>query len=103
MKKLIQKITLVVCIFVIAACATHGKNFDINAIDSLAPGETTIQEAIAKLGKPVTKSKLANGETILGWNYIIASPVGAKSRFAQIKFSADGKMQQVLSRIEQEN
>lgn len=103
MKKHISKAAIILSSLVIAACATHGRSFDINAIESLVPGESTDQEAIAKLGKPVSKHKLPNGETILGWNYIIASPLGAKSKFAQIQFHPDGKMKQVLNRIEQQN
>ncbi len=100
--KIHKKFIPLVFAFVIVGCATHGRSFDINAIDSLVPGETTIQEVIAKLGKPVNTGKLPNGETILGWNYIIASPFGAKSKFAQIQFYPNGTMKQVMSRLEQD-
>ncbi len=103
MKKYIIKITIIISSLVVTACATHGRSFDINAIDSLVPGETTVQEVIAKLGKPINTGKLPNGETILGWNYIVTSPVGTKSKFAQIQFHPNGTVKQVLSRLEQEN
>ncbi len=104
MKKIHQYIALTVSALTLVACASGGRNFDINALDSLTPGETTIQEAIAKLGKPTATYKQPNGDTMLGWNYATANIIsGGKSKSALILFSPEGKMKQAAQKIEVEN
>lgn len=104
MKKIPQYIALTVSALTLVACASSGRNFDINALDSLTPGETTMQEAIAKLGKPTAAHKQPNGDTMLGWNYYTANLIsGGKSKSAHILFSPEGKMKQAAQKMEVEN
>lgn len=104
MKKIPKYIAFTVTSLTLAACASSGRNFDINAIDSLTPGETTIQEAIAKLGKPTSMHKQPNGDTMLGWNYVTANLIsGGKSKSAYIFFSPEGKMKKAAQKMEVEN
>ncbi len=101
MKKIFQCIVFTVSALILAACASYGRNFDMNALDSLTPGETTMQEAIAKLGKPTATHKQPNGDTVLGWSYATSNLIsGAETKSASIIFSPDGKMKQKAQRTE---
>ncbi len=103
MKKIFTKLIITFSIFIIVACASSGRNFDMNVIDSFIPGQTTLQEAIDKLGPPTARSQLSNGEFMLGWNYATASAVAGRSKSAYIQFSPDGKMKKVVNRMEINN
>lgn len=103
MKKHIRKAAIILSSLAIGACATQGRDFDINAIDSFVPGETTNQEVIAKIGNPTTTQKFQNGDFVLGWSYTKTTHFGSKGKMAQIQFSPNGKMKKMLSKFESEN
>ncbi len=86
MKKIFQKSIIAVCTLVIVACASAGKKFDMNVVNSFVPGKTTINEVTEKLGKPLIRNQLPNNEVILGWSYVASSPLGVKSKSATIHF-----------------
>ncbi len=100
MKKYISKTAIIIISLVISACVTHGRNFDMEKVDALIPGQSTIADATEKLGKPVMKKSGENGEAIYGWRYISSTPMGSKGQVVTISFSNDGKMIKVLKKSE---
>lgn len=85
----------------LTACAHMGTKFEMADVDSLRPGVTTQQEAIAKLGKPNHSSTASNGYTLLAWQYAEAGYLtGATGRGVTLLFDKDGKMVRVMSRSE---
>ena len=43
---------LILIAFILAACASSGSKFNMADVDAMRPGQTTIEEAKAKLGPP---------------------------------------------------
>ncbi len=82
----------------LTACMTVGHKFDPEALDSMRPGVTTIQDAETALGKPVSSSAAMNGGTLLQWMYSQGSVIGASSAHVAVLFDKDGKMVRVMQR-----
>ncbi len=100
MKNLMRALSIFIILVLISACATRGRNFDMEKVESLIPGQSTIDDATEKLGKPVMKKSGENGEVIYGWRYITVTPMGSKGQVVTIAFSNDGKMIKVLKKSE---
>lgn len=79
---------------VLSACATHGTKFDSTKVDTFQPGVTTIEDATAALGKPMSVSDMGKSGKLLQWIY---SGVGGSSHMA-ILFRPDGTMERVSTR-----
>lgn len=97
MKKLILASVLALTL---AACATKGTNFNMADVDAFQPGVTTLDDAVAKLGKPRGTKIGPNGEKSVTWIYAQASLAGSESRGTRILFDKDGKMIRVASKVE---
>ncbi|CAR53402.1 hypothetical protein [Burkholderia cenocepacia] len=82
----------------VSACMTIGHKFDPDALDSMRPGVTTIQDAETALGKPASSSAVANGGTLLQWMYSQGSVIGASGAHVAVLFDKDGKMVRVMHR-----
>ncbi len=54
----------------VAACASAGHRWDHRALLQLRAGETTEAEAVALLGKPVSRTNLADNQRVLGFQYV---------------------------------
>lgn len=85
-------------IIAIAGCAQVGNKFDIAKADALQPGITTLDEAKAQLGAPTSVSTDAQGNQVVRWKYVSASPIGAQGARVDIVFDATGKMVRVAHR-----
>ena len=71
---------------VLTACMTIGKKFDPALVDQLKPGVSTQRDAIELLGQPTSQSSMANGSTLLQWQYTQGTPVGGHSAHVAILF-----------------
>lgn len=80
----------------IVGCAIHGRNFDRQAIDSFVPGQTTLEEAVAKVGKPLATAK-KDGITRIKWQHTVGTPVGATSKMVIAEFDKDGKFTRIVA------
>ena len=98
--KMKKAIILVLVSLTLTACMTVGHKFDANALDSMQPGLTTIQEASTKLGKPESISAAPNGGTLLQWMYSRGSLAGGSGAHVAVLFDNNGKMVKVIQRTQ---
>ena len=76
----------------LAGCMTSGVKFTMAEVESLQPGVTTKDEAIALLGKPTSRSTMADGTELLQWMYTEVVYIAGDSRHVAILFGRDGRM-----------
>jgi len=93
---------LILITFILAACASSGSKFNMADVDAMRPGQTTIEEAKAKLGPPRSEVFAAGGSVGLVWVYVHTSPFGAESRSVGILFDKDQKMIRVTTKSDQQ-
>lgn len=79
---------------VLSACATHGTKFDSTKVDTFQPGVTTIEDATAALGKPMSVSDMGKSGKLLQWIY---TGIGGGAHVG-ILFRPDGTMERVSTR-----
>lgn len=91
-----KKLMIVVAMFALAACASHGTRFDMADVEAMQPGVTTYDEAVQKLGKPKAQNFAADGSKTVTWIY--ATAIGARG--TKIAFDKDGKMVRIMSKVE---
>lgn len=79
------------------ACATVGHRFNADAVNQLAPGVTTMEEAIRAVGPPTARSTMAGGSTLLQWQHIRTNGLTGRgeSSHVAVLFGPDGKMVRV--------
>lgn len=65
-----------------------GKSFDVDKVDQLQPGISTVIDATALLGKPQAEAVISNNTKLLQWIEI----VGYTSSHVSILFDANGRM-----------
>jgi outer membrane protein assembly factor BamE (lipoprotein component of BamABCDE complex) len=95
-----QFISILLTLFVLSGCVyqQQGQRFDASAINQLIPGSSTEQDAIAKLGKPISVSTNADGSQVLQWYYVYGTAIGVGGgAHAAILFGVDGKMIRVTN------
>lgn len=86
-------------VILLTACATSGTKFEMSAVNTMQPGVTTYQEAVAKLGKPHGVSIAADGAKNVVWAWAQAGGfTGVQSRAVRILFDKDGKMIRVAGK-----
>lgn len=95
---MIKSVFTIVIAFVLAACASSGKKFNMADVDAMRPGKTTIAEAKTTLGPPTSEAVGANGGSYLVWGYSSASLLGAEARSVGIFFDSQGKMIRVAAK-----
>ena len=77
----------------VSACGREmGHKFDGSAAQLLAPGTTTIEGAVARLGPPLRRSTYLNGKTIVRWRYLKDTPLGPESAWLVVMFGSDDRM-----------
>ena len=84
----------------LGACMTSGVKFTMAEVQSLQPGVTTKEEAIALLGKPTSRSAMANGAELLQWMYTEVVYIASDSRHVGILFGPDGRMVRIAHQYE---
>jgi hypothetical protein len=65
----------------------------------MKPGITTYQEAVAKLGKPISTTQ-ADGQMAVGWSRAEAVMGAMSAKIVVILFDKEGKMIRVIRRTE---
>src|SRR5262249_52390767 len=75
-----------------AGCMTVGTRFDPELVDTLRPGQSTMDEAIALLGTPTSTTALGSGRTLLQWQYSQGRFVRASGAYVSVLFDAGGTM-----------
>ena len=60
---------LVVLGIALAACASTGREIKPEQVAQLKKGETTLDQAVAILGKPTSRTMTSDGTTVLGYVY----------------------------------
>lgn len=95
-----KKLMIVVAIFALTACASHGTRFDMADVEAMQPGVTTYDEAVQKLGKPKAQNFAEDGSKSVTWVWAMAGLGVVKSRATRILFDKDGKMIRVASKVE---
>jgi len=74
-------------------CAhTSGSRFNMDDVDAMKPGVTTLTEAKEKLGKPYAVKFDAAGNQMVTWAWASTSLAGASKGAASIIFDKEGKM-----------
>lgn len=92
-------LTALLSAIALSACMTIGSKFDIESVDQLKPGESSISDAKALLGPPTAESTQANGSKLLQWQYSQGTLVGGNGAHAAILFDATGKMIRVTHKF----
>ena len=97
-----KRIIAAVAIVFLSACvySQQGNLFDINNADQLQPGISTVADAKALLGEPVTvQTNPDNNHQLLIWQsaYGTAIAVGGGAKLA-ISFDENGRMIKILQR-----
>ncbi|MBW8833495.1 MAG: hypothetical protein JF606_29810 [Burkholderiales bacterium] len=64
----------------------------------MRPGESTINDAILVLGKPTSTSTLANGSTLLQWQYSQGTLIGGNGAHVAVLFDSRSRMVRVTHR-----
>ena len=79
----------------LAGCATSGRNFDPGRLSSLAPGESTLQEAAYALGAaPAMLYGQSDGGTLALWSFnatFVADGLYSRKQ-ALLQFGPDGRL-----------
>lgn len=98
--------------FILAGCAATGVKISEEALASLKPQQTTVDQALAALGAPTSRIRLGDGTTMLQYTYAEAKIRGAsfvpivgafaggsdiRTSMATLRFGADGKLIDVTS------
>jgi hypothetical protein len=91
-------IALAALLALVIACATAGTPFKIKAADSLTPGVTTIDQAIAAIGKPCSETFNEDGSVLVQWQYLYASSLDNEYKHLAILFDRDRKMVRITQR-----
>src|SRR5262249_39287743 len=82
----------------LAGCMTIGHRFDPDLVDTLRPGQSTMDDAIALLGKPTSTSSLGNSRTLLHWHYSQGPLVGGRVAHVAVIFDGADKMVRVTQK-----
>ncbi|MFT0531621.1 hypothetical protein ACMHYJ_02130 [Castellaniella hirudinis] len=77
------------------ATATSGQDFNMEAVQVLVPGVSTVDDAVRLMGaSPVSVTNLGDGSKILGWTYIKAQSqfmsTTSQGKTAHLLFDANG-------------
>jgi hypothetical protein len=74
----------------LASCASAGHRWDHRALLQLRAGETTEAETVALLGKPTSRTNLADNQRVLGFQYIeVAYVVTTQAKTVSLLFDED--------------
>ena len=90
-----RRVLAAVSAVAMAGCMTMGSQFDPALVDTLRPGESTMDDAIALLGTPTSTTVLGRGRTLVQWQYSQGRLVGATGAYVTVLFDAGGTMVRV--------
>jgi len=107
-----RKIAFIALLFVLCACAAHGREVRQDQLAQLKKGETTVDQTIALLGKPTMRTTMGTGQTMLSYSYarvqsrpetfipIIGGFVGGAdtyTSYVRLTYGADGVLQNFVA------
>ena len=92
---------LVLIVGLLLGCTTIGDTFDIDKVDELTPGVSTVAEAKRLLGNPSAESNYADGSKLLQWQYVTGTLIGGSGAHVAILFGRDGRMIRVTHKLRQ--
>jgi len=93
-------IAAITCILALSACGRSiGQPFDIAAADTLKPGESTYEDAVAQLGTASHFKGYGSGR-VAHWHYLKDQPGGVAYTSVTIMFGRDGRMRGVVERLD---
>jgi len=92
------KRVILLAVLMSAGCATVGHNFNEDAADKFTPGVTTMDQAIAALGKPSSYNYYDDGSVFVVWQYVSATAVSSDYKSLAIMFDKDHKMVRIAQR-----
>ncbi|RZI98581.1 MAG: hypothetical protein EON90_12875 [Brevundimonas sp.] len=69
-------------------------------VQSLQPGVTTKEEAVALLGKPTARSAMPDGGELLQWMYTEVIYIAGEGRHVSVLFGPDGRMVRIQHQYE---
>ncbi len=95
-------ILVAICTLALTACGRSiGTPFNLAAADTLTPGVSTLDEAVAKLGPATHRVGSARG-AVVHWHYLKDRPGRiTESATVTIMFDRDGHMVEILQRLEE--
>ena len=101
-KPLSSSILIVLASLALVACGRSiGAPFDMAAANTLTPGVSTLDDAVAKLGTTTHRVGSARG-TVAHWHYLRDRSGGAtESASVTIMFDRNGRMVDILQRLEE--
>lgn len=91
-----RKIVLLALFALLSACATVGKDFDLELLEQLEVNVSTVDDAIALFGPYSSQAVGPNGVRTYGWSYARTNGLSGRSesRAVFLSFGADGKLLQ---------
>lgn len=94
---MMSRIGAVVVAAFLAGCSHEmGREIDQIALRQLEPGETTYDDALARLGEPTQETVNADGSRIVVYSHVEASAFGsARSDRATLKFDEAGTLRDI--------
>lgn len=99
MRKPLKTAIAVLCLGVAAsACGRQiGTKFDGASVRALTPGVSTLQDAVARLGLPPSRTRgLLSGRTVARWVYLKDTAHGTESARVDILFGPDDRMIKIV-------
>lgn len=75
-----------------------GRSFDQTRAHMLAPGKSTLADAIELIGPPLRIRTSLSGNTVARWHYMKDQPIGTEWSVLEVRFSADGRMIAIVKR-----
>lgn len=97
---LVSVLTLVLGL---AGCVSTGHDFNMADVGSLTPGVSTLDDAVAKFGKPTSVTFGPHGGQIDDWTYSYAAMGGAGGKSVALLFDKDKRFVQVMYKTELSN
>lgn len=87
-----KKIATGLIAILLAACSSIGTNFDEKKVQNIHEGVTTKADLISYFGEPTTRTVVAEGKEIYGWNYTHANAFGKGSGKTLVVKILNGKV-----------
>jgi hypothetical protein len=82
----------------LGGCASIGHPYNVDAVSSLVPGQTTEAQAVAAVGEPTSRSTEEDGTVLVTWLWSHDSAFGATADKLVVRFDATGHMLKVVHR-----
>jgi hypothetical protein len=93
-------IATLACALTVGACGRSiGQPFEVAAADTLTPGKSTYEDAVARFGTASHFKGYGQGK-VAHWHYLKDRPGGGEYSSVTIMFDRDGRMVGVVERLD---